>query len=170
GGAARREPPLGDADLGGIDLNFGFGGEHGTSRRDQGTNTRNTKIANTTMWTSPNRILVRPVPKVSMLRTKVRNNSTMFCSERPSTSCLSSAQAAIATAGTVSPMVASEDPSARLMLFCRSFLRAAPMADTLSGSRIRSATTTPAKAGGAPMAAVAASTTSENFLASSTTA
>src|SRR6266852_4798082 len=28
GGAARRQPPLGDADLGGIDLNFGFGADH----------------------------------------------------------------------------------------------------------------------------------------------
>jgi hypothetical protein len=56
------------------------------------------------------------------------------------------------------------------MLFCRSFLRAAPTAATLSGSRINSATITPAKAGGAPIFAVTASTTSENFFASSTTA
>ena len=67
-------------------------------------------------------------------------------------------------------MVASDEPSARLMLFCRSFLRAAATAATLSGSRIRSATSTPAKAGGAPIIAVATSTTSENFFASSTTA
>ncbi len=56
------------------------------------------------------------------------------------------------------------------MLFCRSLLRAAAMAATLSGSRIRSATSTPAKAGGAPIIAVTTSTTSENFFASSTTA
>ena len=56
------------------------------------------------------------------------------------------------------------------MLFCRSFLRAAPTAATLSGSRINSATRTPAKAGGAPIRAVTKSTTSENFFASSTTA
>ena len=67
-------------------------------------------------------------------------------------------------------MVASEEPSARLMLFCRSFLRAAAMAATLSGSNINSATRTPAKTGGAPIRAVAKSTTSENFFASSTTA
>src|SRR5450759_2739804 len=48
----------------------------------------------------------------------------------------------------VSPMVASDEPSARLMLFCRSFLRAAAIAATLSGSRISSATRIPAKAGG----------------------
>src|ERR1700730_13721443 len=78
GGAARRKPPLGDADFGGIDLNLGFGGQHfGTS---QGTNTINTNTANTTMWTSPNRMLVRPVPKVSMLSMKVSSNSTSPCS------------------------------------------------------------------------------------------
>ena len=67
-------------------------------------------------------------------------------------------------------MVASDEPSARLMLFCRSFLRAAEIAATPSGSRINKATSTPAKAGGAPMPAIPISTTSENFLASSTTA
>ena len=67
-------------------------------------------------------------------------------------------------------MVASDEPSARLMLFCRSFLRAAATAATLSGSRIKSATRTPANAGGAPIDAIATSTTSENFFASSTTA
>ena len=67
-------------------------------------------------------------------------------------------------------MVASDEPSARLMLFCRSFLRAAAMAATLSGSRISSATRMPANAGGAPIMAAPASTTSENFFASSTTA
>ena len=67
-------------------------------------------------------------------------------------------------------MVASDEPSARLMLFCRSFLRAAETAATPSGSRISSATSTPAKAGGAPISAVTTSTTSENFFASSTTA
>ena len=49
-------------------------------------------------------------------------------------------------------------------------MRAAATAATPSGSRISSATRTPAKAGGAPIAAVTASTTSENFFASSTTA
>ena len=44
------------------------------------------------------------------------------------------------------------------------------MAATPSGSRINSATSTPAKAGGAPILAVTTSTTSENFFASSTTA
>src|SRR4051812_1009401 len=39
-----------------------------------------------------------------------------------------------------------------------------------SGSRIRSATSTPANAGGAPIIAVTTSTTSENFFARSTTA
>ncbi len=67
-------------------------------------------------------------------------------------------------------MVASDEPSARLMLFCRSFLRAAGKAATLSGNRISSATRMPAKAGGAPIKAAPASTTSENFFASSTTA
>ena len=66
-------------------------------------------------------------------------------------------------------MVASEEPSARLMLFCKSLLRAAPTAATLSGNKISSATTTPANAGGAPIKAVVKSTTSENFFASSTT-
>src|SRR3954449_6215555 len=66
----------------------------------------------------------------------------------------------------VSPMVASDEPSARLMLFWRSFLRAAETAATPSGSRIRSATRSPAKAGGAPILAATASTTSGNFLAS----
>ena len=56
------------------------------------------------------------------------------------------------------------------MLFCRSFLRAAAIAATLSGSKISNATTMPANAGGAPIMAAPASTTSENFFASSTTA
>src|SRR5580692_736685 len=51
-------------------------------------------------------------------------------------------------------MVASDEPSARLMLFCRSLWRAAVTAATLSGSRINSAITTPARAPGAPTAAM----------------
>ena len=58
---------------------------------DQGTKTMNRNTANTTMCTSPNRILVLPVPKVSMLRTKVRTSSTIPCGLSPSTSGLSSA-------------------------------------------------------------------------------
>ena len=56
------------------------------------------------------------------------------------------------------------------MLFCRSLLRAAETAATLSGSRISTATRIPANAGGAPINAVATSTATENFFASSTTA
>src|SRR6202521_2535602 len=87
GGAARRQPPFGDADLRGVNLNVRFGAEHCHSPSAlQGTNTRNTNTANTTTWTSPNRMLVRPVPKVSMLRTKVSISNTMLCGSSPSTS------------------------------------------------------------------------------------
>src|SRR5271169_1675584 len=75
GGAAGRQPPLGDADLRRVDLNLGFGAEHRPSSPDQGTNSRNTKTANTTICTSPNMMLVRPVPKVSMLSMNVNSNS-----------------------------------------------------------------------------------------------
>ena len=53
--------------------------EHPSTRlhRDQGTNTRKTNTANTTICTSPNRMLVRPVPKVSMLTINVSAKSTM---------------------------------------------------------------------------------------------
>src|SRR5262249_9479936 len=104
-GAAGRQPPLGDADLGRVDLNLGSGGDHRTSLQTaclwvegyrmrhpggqpslpqlhclysaHGTKTRNRNTAKATMWTSPNRMLVRPVPNVSMLRKKVSNSSTM---------------------------------------------------------------------------------------------
>src|SRR5665213_3307063 len=33
GGAARRQPPFGDPDFGGVDLNLGFGTYHDVSRR-----------------------------------------------------------------------------------------------------------------------------------------
>src|ERR1700748_1677800 len=83
GGAAGREPPLCDADFGGIDLNGGFGGKHGRHLKSgYGMNTRNTYTANTTTCSKPNRILVRPVPKVSMLRTKVNSRSTVLRSSR----------------------------------------------------------------------------------------
>ncbi len=50
GGAARRQPPLGDADLRRVDLNLRFGADHLslTLPITQGTNTRNTNTANTT--------------------------------------------------------------------------------------------------------------------------
>ena len=37
----------------------------------------NTNTANTTMWTMPNRMLVRPVPKVSMLNMNVSSRISM---------------------------------------------------------------------------------------------
>src|SRR5260364_19022 len=87
----RRQPPLRDADLGRIDLDVGLSAEHADLSQNQGTKSRKRNIANTTMCTSPNRMLVRPVPKVSMLSTKVRTSSTIPWASSPSTSCLSSA-------------------------------------------------------------------------------
>src|SRR5665213_615361 len=91
GGAARRQPPLGDADFGGIDLNVGFGIKHGRHlKRGYGTNTRNTYTANITRCSSPDRMLVRPVPKVSRLTRNVNKRSTISRSSRPRISVFSS--------------------------------------------------------------------------------
>lgn len=75
-----------------------------------------------------------------------------------------------ATVGIVSPILASAEPSARFMLVCRRFARAAVTAASPSGSSTSAAITMPTAASGAPSRITACSTTGDSSFASSTTA
>lgn len=76
----------------------------------------------------------------------------------------------MATAGMVSPMLASAEPNARFMLVCNRSFRAACMAAMHSGNNTIMAMMIPTNELGAPMEATPASSEGDSFLASNTTA
>lgn len=75
-----------------------------------------------------------------------------------------------ATVGIVRPMLASAEPSARFMLVCSRFARAAPTAASPSGSSTSAAIAMPTAASGAPSRSTVRSTAGDSSFASSTTA
>ena len=81
------------------------------------------------------RIFVRPDAKVRTLRKSVSASSKASRDERPISICLPRTTFVTATAGMVKPIVASEEPSARLRLFCSMLRCAARTAVMLSGAR-----------------------------------
>ena len=91
GGAARRQPPFGDAHFRCIDLDVRFGAEASffasySGRDCSRHNTMNTNTANTTMWTMPNRMLVRPVPGEHAQREGEQQDQHVLA-DRPSSNC-----------------------------------------------------------------------------------
>ncbi|OQC07353.1 MAG: hypothetical protein BWX79_01901 [Alphaproteobacteria bacterium ADurb.Bin100] len=88
----------------------------------------------------------------------------------PSVSVQPVASATMATAGIVSPMLASAEPMARFRLVCRRLARAARRAASASGSSTTAAMMMPTSALGAPAAATAASMLGDRALPRSTTA
>jgi hypothetical protein len=105
-----------------------------------------------------------------MLTAKVSTSRTVSCMSTPSSSGTFRTRARMLTAGIVRPMVASEEPRARLRLFCSSLRRAAHSAATVSGSSTSNATRSPTDSTGAPIAETTAPIEPATLLASSTTA
>ena len=78
-----------------------------------------------TWWTTPCSIVVRPVPNVTTPAISVSASNTVSLGSSPSVSGTSSRMETTATAGIVSPMLASAEPSARFRLVCSRLSRAA---------------------------------------------
>lgn len=122
--------------------------------------------SNTTPW----RIVVRPVPNDNMLVNKAKINNSVDFVSIPSVTENPVKTDTIATAGMVSPILASAEPRARLRLVCNLFFRAALNAAKPSGNKITSATIIPTIDLGAPNLITPCSTTGASVLASNTTA
>src|SRR6516162_6218881 len=101
----------------------------------QGTTARKRKTATRKRWTIPWSTVVRPVPRVRRLTTRVSMSSNSSLGPRPSVKGLPRVMETPATAGMVSAMLANADPRAKFMLVWRRLALAARYAASPSGRR-----------------------------------